>query len=49
LPKLSDSPAVLIVNACHTVGGNKSRPYLFGETAFAVAGFIPASKGQKVS
>jgi hypothetical protein len=29
-------------------GGDKPRPYLFGETSFVVAGFILASKGQNV-
>jgi hypothetical protein len=29
-------------------GGDKPHPYLFGETSFVVAGFIPAWKGQLV-
>jgi hypothetical protein len=46
LPKLSDFPSAIIVYAGQFSGGDKTRPYLFGETSFVVAGFIPACKGQ---
>jgi hypothetical protein len=32
-------------NADEFSGGDKPRPYPFGETLFVVAGFIPACKG----
>jgi hypothetical protein len=43
--KLSDFPAVNNVDASQFSGGDKPHPYLFGETLFVVAGFIPACKG----
>jgi hypothetical protein len=45
ISKLSDFPAVIIVDASQFSGGDKPHPYLFGETLFVVAGFIPACKG----
>jgi len=40
--------AAIIVQADQVSGGDKPHPYLFGETSFVVAGFIPAWKGQIV-
>jgi len=48
-PKLSDFIVAIIDHNNHIAGGNKSRPYLVGETPFVVAGFIPANNGQKVT
>jgi len=45
LPKLSDYAAAIIVQVDQVSGGDKPHPYLFGETSFVVAGFIPAWKG----
>jgi hypothetical protein len=44
-PKLSDYVAAIIVQVAQGSGGDKSHPYLLGETSFVVAGFIPAWKG----
>ncbi len=40
--------AAIIVQVDQVSGGDKPHPYLFGETSFVVAGFIPAWKGQLV-
>jgi hypothetical protein len=40
--------AAIIVQAAQVSGGDKPHPYLFGETSFVAAGFIPAWKGQLV-
>ena len=40
--------AAIIVQVDQVSGGDKPQPYLFGETSFVVAGFIPACKGQLV-
>jgi hypothetical protein len=45
---MSDFPPTIIVDAGQFSGGDKPRPYLFGETSFVVAGFIPACKGKNV-
>jgi hypothetical protein len=47
-PKPSDFPAAIIFYAGQFPGGDKPRPYLFGETSFVVAWFILAWKGQHV-
>ena len=46
--KLSDFLSAITVYAGQFSGGDKPRPYLFGETSFVVAGFIPACKRQNV-
>jgi hypothetical protein len=40
--------AAFIIYANQIAGGDKPHPYLFGETSYVVAGFIPASYGQNV-
>jgi hypothetical protein len=47
-PKPSDFPAAIIFYAGQFPGGDNPRPNFFGEISFAVAGFIPACKGQHV-
>jgi hypothetical protein len=44
-PKLSDSPAKILVESCKLTGGDKPRPYLLGKDSSVGAGFIPARKG----
>ncbi len=41
IPKLSDFPTAIIICAGQFSGGDKPHPYLFGESSFVVAGFIP--------
>jgi hypothetical protein len=43
IPKLSAFPTAIIIFASQFSGGDKPHPYLFGETSFVVAGFIPAA------
>ncbi len=43
ISKLIDFPTAIIVCTGQFSGGDKPHPYLFGETSFVVAGFIPAN------